>query len=217
MHTYCLQISPSWNTFDSELIKHISTSRLEKASKYIHPIDQKLCIYAELVTRMGINQITGLPTNELVFSTKNNCKPQLLSSPYCHFNFSHTRNFIISCISLSGSVGADVEKIQSAPLYLLDDICHPEEIQYILNGSFEQQNLRFYQIWTQKEAYTKQLGIGLVENLPAINTLCPSISSLLYTWSQNDYMCCICCELYTQSQIIKLCEKDIYYFFANTY
>lgn len=172
MYIYYLPITKiEWTAVDKELMKYVSSTRWKKILKYRYIPDQKSSLYTALLTRMGISQLMGIPAQKLQFSSIPNHKPFLLSASCIDFSFSHTRNSILCYISDHASVGADIEKIKKAPLEIMTRIFHPEEIKHILESSTVHRDLYFYKKWTYKEAYTKQTGIGLVQDLRACNTL----------------------------------------------
>jgi len=86
-----------------------------------------------------------------------------------------------------------VERIQQAPLELMETIFHPDEIRYVEQGDATTRPQRFFEIWTKKEAYTKCMGTGLITELTKLNTFDASIFPHLYAWQVDDYMCAVCC------------------------
>lgn len=216
MHVYYLPInSLVWDKIDSQLLKYVSQERREKVLKYVFVHDQKLSLYAELLTRMELSQITKIPATELLFRSTNNLKPLLLSVPAVNFSFSHTRDAILCCISLDGAVGADIEKLESAPFEIMEHVFHPEEIHYVQSSAVRQKDLHFFEIWTRKEAYLKKLGLGLSQNPEAYNTLSPAISADLHTWQQDQYICCVCGKNAASIKLNLLFEEDIRKYFMN--
>lgn len=215
MYVYYLSnISERWSEIDTQLLKYISMDRQVKVLRYLHISDKKLSLYAELVTRLGISQMTGCPASELQFYSEPNHKPYLLNFPGTDFSFSHSSNCILCCISSDTAVGADVERVTSAPLEVIYQVFHPQEIEYIKAAPTGQINLRFFEIWTRKEAYTKYLGTGLVSDLIACNTL--DFSSYLYTWQEGDCCCSICGTTLEPVKITHLSEKEIQDYFTNS-
>lgn len=214
MHTYFLSIATEeWTMADAELLKYISPERQEKVSKYIHISDKKLSLYAGLIVRMQLSLMTNIPASNLKFCSKPNRKPVCLTIPQIDFSLSHTKNSILCCFSSDAPVGADVERIGHAPFEIMNTVFHPEEIAYINKATAKQRDLRFFEIWTRKESFTKQLGTGLVCNLSAYNTF--NYSPSLYTWQESNYCCSICGEFSIPPQIIFLPEKKVQNYFID--
>lgn len=213
MKIFCLPIVHSWNTFDSQLLKSVSPQRQEKIMRYVFESDRKLSLYAALLARMTLSIITGIPASELIFSIGKNQKPLLLSTSNYQFNLSHTHNFILCGISNNGMIGVDVEKKETAPINIMKQIFHPQEIEYVMNSPVYERNTRFYKVWTRKEAYTKKIGTGLIGDLKSYNTLSFSLSSSIYTWQHHNYVCSVCGNLVSNINICNISEYDIQSYF----
>lgn len=91
-------------------------------------------------------------------------KPFLREFPDIQFNLSHCRDAILCAIDDS-PVGCDIESIGKQ---LSRDLCqycsNEEEYSRILEAPIPQ--AEFTKLWTQKEAYLKYTGQGIVSNLP---------------------------------------------------
>lgn len=218
MYSYYLPITnPTWLPVDTQLLSFISPERQQKALNYYHSIDRKLSLYSALLVRMAISNLSGIPASELHFQSKLMHKPKLLSAPQYHFNFSHTRNMILCTISTEGPVGADLENIQQdIPLEGMEKLFHPLEWQYIKNSFSSIRSLRFYKLWTQKEAYIKYLGIGFSKDVSTFNLLDPIFTLHLHTWMSDNYMCSIFLPTITNPIIQLITEFDIQDYFLST-
>lgn len=193
MYIYCLPITNSlWQNTETLLLPFVSPKRLKKIFSYYHTADKKLSLYAALLVRMQLSILSGIPNNALRFQYNSYGKPLLLSNPQYHFNFSHTHNIILCSISNVAPTGIDVESIsEDFPIHSIYEGLHPTEIQNINSSSLESQYVRFYKIWTQKEAFVKFLGTGFSMEASTINTLEPKLASHLYTWKYKNYICSV--------------------------
>jgi len=217
MYIYCLPILLPWDETDSQLLKLVSPQRQEKIQRYVFETDRKLSLYTALVARLSLSSVSGLPALELVFGIDTRKKPVFLSTTDFHFNLSHTRGFVLCGISDDGAIGVDVERIATAPIEVMKRVFHLEEIQYVEDAPALERDLRFYKIWTRKEAYTKQLGTGLNCDLSAYNTLSSTLSSVLYTWRHGNYICSACSKSTNPIDIKYISESDIRNFFVDLY
>ena len=79
-----------------------------------------------------------------------------------HFNLSHSGNWIALAIANS-SVGLDIQKIktQTPVLKIAQRFFHELETQKLKSIAKLEQHQFFFQLWTLKEAYLKNLGIGI--------------------------------------------------------
>lgn len=209
INCFLCQISHTWELEDQNLIQFVSPERQKKISKYLYVSDKKLCLYAGLLARWGLSSVTGQPLNNLAFLYEQCSKPLFLSNLKYDFSLSHTDQFILCCISSDTHVGADISKIEKAPFEIMNLTFHHKEIEYIKSASPSKQSTLFYKIWTQKEAYTKYLGTGLVYDTTNCNILDPCYSDLLYVWVQNKYMCCICGKNASSHNIVNLSEAHL--------
>lgn len=214
MQIYYLPLTSAlWTRNDSQLLTCVSQERMDKVLCYKNIPDRRLSLYAALVARMGLSLMTGIPAGKLLFYNEPNHKPELLSVHSFNFSISHTRDVILCCVSSDGSVGVDVERLKAAPFEIMKQIFHPDEIHYIKSAPFQQQDFPFFEIWTRKEAYTKQLGIGLVHDPSSYNTLSPSLSFYLNTLQQDSYIYSVSCKNPESFTMNQLTERDIHSFF----
>lgn len=97
---------------------------------------------------MKISELTKLPFSELRFSTTGQNKPIFLNEPAIHFNFSHSHNGILLCLSDMQEVGADIEWMKQPPFEIMDIAFHPDEIQTVHETKGTCKEYRFFEIWT---------------------------------------------------------------------
>jgi 4'-phosphopantetheinyl transferase len=247
MFVFYLPLSSSWIPEDSLLLEHISPQRREKVLRYRRIPDRRLSLYAALTVRMGLSRLSGLPASQLAFDCPSGKKPVCLTLPSWDFSLSHTEGAILCCIAgcqeegnvRCEKVGCDIEGLAPAPLEIMPRIFHPEEIAYIQKGSPADQNQRFFQLWTRKEAYVKQLGTGLTDDLnrlyllnglttestsnlliesttkPTIKILTEStaepLSTFLHTWQEDHYICTVASSRpCDKPQVRRLREEDLW-------
>ena len=87
-------------------------------------------------------------------------KPYLTGNPF-YFNLSHSGEYDL-CAVCDREVGCDIQDIVTPRKALLERRFHAEERDYILAGADEREQAeRFTRIWTLRESYVKQTGIGL--------------------------------------------------------
>lgn len=191
MNVFILPISNSpWSETDANLLQFVSEERQNKIMKYRFDIDKKLSLYSALLTRIELSKLTKIPYSNLLFEYTANNKPKLISTQNYYFNFSHTKNCILLCISSVNPIGADIELIDKAPLEIIENTFHSFEQEFV-HQSLQDKNTSFFKIWTRKEAYTKFLGVGLNTELTEINTLSPEFEDNFYSWKHDNYMCSI--------------------------
>jgi 4'-phosphopantetheinyl transferase len=79
------------------------------------------------------------------------------------FNVSHTEGLVIMGITRGRAVGVDVENVrpQNEALEVANHFFAPEEVAALRALSEAEQQQRFFEYWTLKEAYIKARGLGL--------------------------------------------------------
>lgn len=114
-------------------------------------------------------------------------KPFILKLPNVHFNISHTRNIIIGAIS-DKPVGIDIETIKPFNSSVVRRFFVSSEQKYIFANQ-KNQNIRFCEIWTRKEAYVKWLGKGMNIPFDSFNVL---NNNRIETFKLNGYIYSVC-------------------------
>lgn len=89
-------------------------------------------------------------------------KPYLIDYPEAHFNISHSGQYV-ACAVCNRPIGVDVQIITPYHPDAAMRVCSNSELAQIDASS--NQAKEFTKIWTKKEAYIKQIGLGLFKNL----------------------------------------------------
>lgn len=124
-----------------------------------------------------------------------NGRPFLQSHPNIDFNISHSNNIVVCAVSdREGRVGLDVEKSniygdRNRELRMAERYFSADEAKALKNGYAS-----FADIWTQKEAYLKYVGIGMGTRLKAVNTAQPKEGLRIETFKIDDYTVSVCLD-----------------------
>ena len=133
--------------------------RREQALRYRFFSGQRDCTLSYLLLCQALKEEYGIEEKP-TFVIGEHGKPSLLEFPYIHFNLSHCSN-AIACAVGDTPIGIDVEstrrKISDA---LIRHTMSPQEQEEIAGDP-----IRFFRLWTQKEALVKLHGTGLRDNL----------------------------------------------------
>ena len=187
------------NLSDEEYEKWYSLmgeDKQKRVDRFRFSEDKKRTIAGEMLARIGISEWCGKAPEDIVFLAHKKGKPYA-SGLKVEFNVSHSENMVVCAIS-DKPIGIDVEKLRPVDLKIAKRICTEEELEYLFGhpaeeGDFKVTNdplliLRFFKLWTAKEAYGKLLGTGLaVMNLPAKTD---AISDII----DDEYFVSIICE-----------------------
>ncbi|SPO28065.1 related to BNA2 - tryptophan 2,3-dioxygenase [Ustilago trichophora] len=188
LQIWAVDISQQTNITESEL-QHLVTTLLpglanagdrEKVVKYYRHVDRVRSLVARLLPRLLIAKRFGVAWDSIRFGATPAGRP-FLSAPelpmHLDFNISHDSDWVVMAFCIASSsenkVGADVMAL-TLPRYeqnirsfvdTMDMALTHSETSWVLdplisNGDSEALK-RLYTLWTYKEAYTKNLGMGL--------------------------------------------------------
>lgn len=91
----------------------------------------------------------------------------------CHFSLTHTGRWLGFVLSPDAPVGMDLERERKRDvLSLAAHFFSPEEEKWLSEGADDERLVRFYKVWTQKEAFVKARGTGLAGNLSRFTMPC---------------------------------------------
>lgn len=157
MEVFYFNITPlrNKNVF-AEKVKEVSKERLEKIERLKKTDDKLRCLGAGLL----INYIKDkYNINDDIMVAKNG-KPHFTTTKMS-FNISHSGNYVVIVVS-EFNIGIDIQRMEKHNHLIAEKNFCTSECAYI--NEFEDSDIqrqRFHEIWTIKEAYLKNVGIGL--------------------------------------------------------
>lgn len=177
----------------ARLLPLVSTQRREQALRYQHVFGQYCCLKSyimlcDLLAEWG--RVHQLPINEQpTFLYNNYGAPYIEGGPY--FSISHCKTGIAVAIS-ENPIGIDIEVIRTFKPELMRKTMNLTEQQHIISST--NPDLEFIRLWTQKEAYLKLKGTGIITDLH--NTLAQKQDIVWKEVSnlQLEYICTIAVE-----------------------
>lgn len=188
------------------LLDKVSSEKREQVKRYRFPMDKKLSLYGELLIRCIACQKHGLHNQELEFSRTELGKPFLEGSYEFEYNLSHTKGALAAAVSKK-PLGIDIEKKGSVKQNLAKRFFCQEEVEYISSDA-GMEDIRFFEIWTKKEAYIKWKGKGLRIPLNSFSVLEPD-EGVTETMEQGEHLISLFCEEQIRiSEFVKLKEQD---------
>lgn len=199
-----------WGEKEEKLVQYVSDKRKNKILKYKFEIDRKLSLYSELITIIGVVNLTGCKRDMIKFAVMPSGKPYTLNEDIgVLFNISHTRNAII-CGFSDVMIGVDTEKIINPPYEIMKSCFSEKEIRVIEQCNKNERQAKFYEIWTRKEAFAKWNGHGLTQEIKKIDVLGEGFK----TWINYGYAFSVYSENYiNRFEIIEINENEVYEFF----
>ena len=152
----------------------VKRARIEKTRQRK---DRLRTVAADALARRMLGEAMGVPPETIRFVYAENSKPSVAGGGY-EFSISHSDEIVVVAIH-EGPVGIDVEHIREvSPRLAKKYFCEDENV-YVFGHKprdvdFESMTaadirMRFFEVWTAKEAYLKSIGEGL-SHLRTINT-----------------------------------------------
>ena len=164
------QYDEAYRSLSDSRKAHIDTFRHEGARR--QSLAGELALRA-LLAREGIDDgIERLPSGQPVLASRGAC----VSIAHCDQQ--------VACALHEKAVGIDIEKCKPVKPGLAQKICTARELAYV-----QEDDTRFFEIWTAKEAYFKMKGTGITD-FQAVDTL--SLPRQLLR--RDEYLICIVAE-----------------------
>ena len=161
----------------------LPTERREKIDRLRFDKDKLLSLTAGLLIRAEVGD-TPLATNA-------HGKPYAVGSDR-FFSVSHSGD----CVAVAADdseIGVDVEQLTAKDdLKLAERFYHPNELAFVQNA--EDHRRAFTRIWTRKESYLKQTGVGIATDLRAFDTTSKELSEHIQSVDLDGYVLSVCTE-----------------------
>lgn len=133
--------------------KGLSKSRKMRIDRLKKDADRKRSLLGEMLVKKLLME-EGIEAHIL---SEDNGKPYLSDSSF-FVSISHSGEMAAAVIS-EKPVGIDIEKTRQIDLRILDRVCTEREADYVKCD--KDSEIRFFEVWTAKEAYFKKQGTGI--------------------------------------------------------
>ena len=149
-------------------------ARRERCDACRFEADRLRSIAGDHLARAELAEFCGVEPGAIRFGRTADGKPYALDLD-AHFNISHSGHLVVCAVS-EGSIGIDAEQLRPVKQRLTNRVCTEAELAWLreapgwgemLTG---EAMIRFFQIWTTKEAYFKWTGTGITD-LKSFDTL----------------------------------------------
>ena len=178
---FCFDVSRLTEEEFLKLYQSNDRQRQIKADKLQKEPSKKLSLAAGMLARVGISQHLHINPQDISFKTEKSGKPYAVGLDI-HFSLSHSGSLAVCAISDS-PVGIDVEQIKKVHLKVARR-CFTEQEQYYVFGKKGRPQIKFFEVWTKKEAYVKMMGLGVSDFL----SFDVMKNDKIYTLTHEDYI-----------------------------
>ena len=200
---------PLCGACEKELFLRLLNALPERARKKIERLPFSKAVpplYAELLLLKVLQEATGVPAKELQISLGEHGKPYLENASL-HFNCSHTQSAVAVAL-FDQPVGVDIEKIRPVRSGLERRFFAPSEIEFVEKSDSGRKE-RLIEIWTKKEAYVKELGVGLSCPFPSFSVLEEPLLSSIRTYKTDGNYLSVSCSAPAPIRFIEISQKDV--------
>jgi 4'-phosphopantetheinyl transferase len=138
-----------------------------KSLRFRFPHDRDSYIIVHGLLRQLLGEYLDVPPVSVSIGYNAYGKPYLTGDPgRMFFNLSHSAGVSVLAFDPANEIGVDVEQIRKNFEYrpIVDRFFSDDDKRY-LDSPGKEPVLRFYEIWTRKEALLKAFGTGITENL----------------------------------------------------
>lgn len=163
-----------WYTFldgvtDPELLAGykalLGPEEVARHDRFVFPKSRHQYLVARALVRTALSQYVDVAPAAWSFATNEHGKPSVASPAGCRlrFNPSHTAGLAVCAVTADREIGVDVESIKPdfATAGIVNHFFAPEEIASLDQATGDARQVRFFQLWTLKEAFLKAVGLGL--------------------------------------------------------
>ena len=142
----------------SDFLAFVSEERRDKISRFRFDEDKIRSLFAEIVCRYALWEKYAIRDCRILNTEYG--KPYLKDHKDIFFNVSHSGDWVV-CALGDRSLGIDVEKMEEIEISVADEYFAKEEIAYLHTLPEAERQAAFYSLWTLKESYTKNVGMGM--------------------------------------------------------
>lgn len=148
----------------------LSKTELEQCLSFDYEQDQLVHLCSRVLRRRILGSAMGVPAAALMFTVGAFGKPSVLpahsmSNNRVEFSVSHSGHYLAILMTTNGLCGVDIESPDNSldtTNILAGTLLSARENDFIVSASNRRESLvRFYQVWTLKEAFLKANGEGL--------------------------------------------------------
>ena len=197
----------------------------EQEPRFYFAADRRRYLVTRALVRTVLSRYLPVEPADWRFSANAYGRPTLanpaLGGRGVSFNISHTHSLIVLGVASGGELGVDVENFaaRSVSIEIADRYFSPTEVAALARVPPQQQQYRFFEYWTFKEAYIKARGMGLSLPLDKFSfqypndgavqlSICPELNDDAARWRlwqfrpRAEYLVAVCAQRTRASTLI---------------
>jgi len=165
-----------WLTFYDEITERrlhsayrelLNPAEKGREPRFYFERDRRRYLITRALVRTVLSRYVSIHPKEWIFSTNDYGRPDIVNAQArdacLSFNISHTHSLIVLGVTKRRAIGVDVENLRAdeVSIDIADHFFAPQEVAALTATPPQQQQYRFFEYWTFKEAYIKARGMGL--------------------------------------------------------
>ncbi|HZR59126.1 MAG TPA: 4'-phosphopantetheinyl transferase superfamily protein [Terriglobales bacterium] len=145
----------------------LNAAEKEQEPRFYFARDRHRYLVTRALVRTVLSRYVSIHPKEWIFSTNAYGRPEIVNTQArdacLSFNISHTHSLIVMGVTKRRALGVDVENFRAreVSIDIADRYFAPQEVAALTAAPLHQQQYRFFEYWTFKEAYIKARGMGL--------------------------------------------------------
>jgi 4'-phosphopantetheinyl transferase len=147
--------------------KLLSAEEKAQETRFHFPRDRRRYLVTRVLVRCVLSRYASTLPEEWMFCADRYGRPDIANGQANNaglsFNISHTDGLIVLAVLKNGRIGVDTENIRAreASIDIARHYFAASEVEALTAAPLQDQQYRFFEYWTFKEAYIKARGIGL--------------------------------------------------------
>ena len=151
---------------ESIILHWLTVDEKKRYRRYYFDRQRNQFLLSRMVLRSVLSRYSRLPPSRWKFNENSHGKPTIdPSQQQCplFFNISHSSGRIVLAIGKLNFIGVDIERNDKSRrmLQIANRYFSKDELEALKALPAAEQLVRFYDLWTLKEAYIKARGVGL--------------------------------------------------------
>jgi 4'-phosphopantetheinyl transferase len=145
----------------------LDATEKQQEPRFYFARDRRRYLVTRALVRTVLSRYVSIDPRAWIFSTNAYGRPEIVNAEakdaYLSFNISHTHSLIVLGVTTRRALGVDVENVRAreVSIDIADRYFAPQEVAALAAVPAHQQQDRFFEYWTFKEAYIKARGMGL--------------------------------------------------------
>ncbi len=145
----------------------LSAAEKEQEPRFHFARDRRRYLVTRALVRTVLSRYVSIHPEDWIFSANAYGRPEIVNAQArdacVSFNISHTHSLIVLGVTRNRALGVDVENVRAreVSIDIADRYFAPQEVADLTATPPHEQQYRFFEYWTFKEAYIKARGMGL--------------------------------------------------------